>query len=350
MGLHNPPPLYPPRVEQSVTAAGGITPVTTELHIRGDGGPIDITVDPQIAAGVESQLLILHGQDDTNTVTLESGNGLHLHSGEAIIGNHDIMALVYGAELAHWNEHYRNFPRSEKSWTFASRTGASGIQYAGGFYEFASTHNDFSPSVNFGTANASKAAHFFVVLGANTVDELVIRITGTTITDSGTRATTQTEDITIPNGTAANAYFETAKKWLGQVAVVVLSGTAQDCNYGFTKYWDNTNSDFRVMGLEATYRGGANDANPDILLRHHKATGWTYNAGSTPSPPTALASMATDHSTEKQLVNGEDGAWKRTNLNTTVMGNDGEGIIIEIVTTANRAFEIGNILVTIRPN
>jgi hypothetical protein len=86
------------------------------------------------------------------------------------------------------------------------------------------------------------------------------------------------------------------------------------------------------------------------LLRHHKATGWTYNAGSTPTPPTAIASMATDHSTEKQLIDGEDGAWKRTNLSTNIAGNDSEGTIIEIVTTANRAFEFGNFLLTVRPH
>ena len=57
--------------------------------------------------------------------------------------------------------------------------------------------------------------------------------------------------------------------------------------------------------------------------------------------------MATDHSTEDQVVKDENGAWKRDNLNEEILGGDGEGTIFEVVTTANKTFELGNILLRV---
>lgn len=238
---------------------------------------------------------------------------------------------------------------SEKSWAFTSPTGSTGTFYIGGYYSYGASHNDFSPSITFGTANSAYAAHFFVVLGATTVDQLTITVTGTTINDEATRTASDTATIVIPSGATANNYYETPEKWIGQITVEATSGTATNCNYGWCKYWDNNNTDFTVKGLEATWRAGANDANPNILLRHHKETGWTYNAGSTPTPPAAIADMQTDHNTEYQVVNGENGAWKRSSLSTDVDGSLSEGTIIEVVTTANRAFDLGTFLLRIAP-
>jgi hypothetical protein len=121
-------------------------------------------------------------------------------------------------------------------------------------------------------------------------------------------------------------------------------------NYGFVKYWDNNNSDFIVKGFEATWLGGADDTDTDIILRHHKTTGWTYNAGASPTPPTAIAQMTTDHSTDSETFKDEQHAWKRTNLSTSVGGGSSEGTIIEMVTGSNLAIERGTFLLTIRPD
>jgi len=238
---------------------------------------------------------------------------------------------------------------SEKAWAFASPAGGAGIFYSGGYYIFAASDNDFNPSVNLGTANSSYAAHAFIVTagGAGTGDT-VIRVTGTSINDTGTRVTSDTQDLTIASAEAADTYHETSKKWIGQIAIEKISGDDVLCNYGLCKYWDSNNNDFTVVGVEATGRAGANDSAPDILLRHHKATGWTYNNGSTPTPPSAIASMDTDHSTESQFVNSENFAWKRSNLSTDVNGSDSEGTIIEWVTSANRAIETANFLLRIK--
>ncbi|KKL65014.1 hypothetical protein LCGC14_2159230, partial [marine sediment metagenome] len=239
----------------------------------------------------------------------------------------------------------------EKTWAFMSRDASSGTNYIGGFYKFGATDNDFNPSITFGTANVSYAAHFFLVqaAGASGGVDTVIRVTGTTINDQGTRATAVDIDITVDDAGSAGTYYETPEKWLGQVTIAKQSGPDLLCNYGFAKYWDNNNTDFRVTGVEATWLGAKNDAAPDIQLHHHKATGWTYNAASEPSPPAHIASMATDHNTEIAIATAQEGAWKRDNLSTDIMGSTNEGTLIELTTTTNRTYAIGNFLVRIVP-
>ncbi len=240
---------------------------------------------------------------------------------------------------------------SEKSWSFGSPAGSTGIFYFGGFYDFAASDNDFSGGPTFGTANSAHGSHFFVVVGDATVDELTLRVTGTSIDDAAVRTTSDTEDIVIPNSTGVNSYFETDMKWIGQVTITVVSGTAKTMNYGFVKYWDNNNKDFLVTGFEATWVGGANDTGADINLLHHRATGWEFVSGGEPIPPSAISSMSEDYVTERQVFNAEPGAYKRDNLSIAVNGGNGEGIIIAIKTTANKTFETpGNLLVRVRPN
>jgi len=240
---------------------------------------------------------------------------------------------------------------SEKTWAFMSRDASTGTNYIGGYYAFGSAADDFNPAITLGTANASYAAHVFLVqaAGASGGTDTVIRVSGTSIDDQGNRTAADTQDLTVDDAGAAGTYYETSKKWLGQVTITKISGPDLLCNYGFCKYWDNNNTNFRIAGIEATWLGAANDATPDILLRHHKATGWTYNAGAAPTPPAAVASMAVDHNTEIQIRNNEEGAWKRDDLATDVAGGTSEGTIIELVTTANRAYAIGNFLIRITP-
>ena len=236
---------------------------------------------------------------------------------------------------------------SEKAWTFDSPSGCTGNFYYGGFYIFHGATFTPAGGTVMGVANASYAAHAFVVLGASSTD-MVVRVTGTSITDGGVRVTSATQDIDTSSG-SANDYFETSKKWIGQVTFTLLSGTGVIVEAGFAKYWDNNNTNFKIIGVEAVWLGGANDAGANIILRHHKATGWTYNGTGTSTPPSPVVDMNTDHNTEVNIVNDIDGAWKRTNLSESVAGGNGEGTIVEVITTANRAFELGNFLLRIAP-
>jgi hypothetical protein len=237
---------------------------------------------------------------------------------------------------------------SEKSWTFLSAPGGSGSFYAGGFYHDSGSNNNFNPAINFGSADSSYAAHFYIVTSALTAGGFSLAVTvdgvdGMSINDNGV-AGTQGEFITVPAGTAADSYFETSTKYCGQISIEIASGTPPACNYGWAKYWDNNNTNFTVVGFEATWRAGATDTGADIILRHHKTTGWTYGAGG-PTLPTAICSLLADHTeVGRKLVSGEPGAYKRSNLNTNIAGGGSEGTIIEIQTGAPGAFEIGTAL------
>lgn len=236
--------------------------------------------------------------------------------------------------------------RTSEFWSFASPTGTTGTFYFGGFYEWHSASFTPAGGTNVGSANSAYAAHAMVILGADSTD-MVVRVTGTSINDNATRTTSDTEDIDTSGG-STNDYYETSKKFIGQVSYTLQSGTGVVINAGFSKYWDNQNADFTVSGLEVTWRAGANDSAPNIELLHHKTTGWTYGAGGESQPPTAIASMNTDHVTEIQAVNGEYGAWKRTNLSQYIVGSGSEGTLWKVTTSANNAFQIGNLQMDIK--
>lgn len=235
---------------------------------------------------------------------------------------------------------------TDKSWTFASPAGSSGTYYWGGFYQFHTTSFTPAGGTNVGTADAAYAAHALVVLGATSTD-MVVRVTGTSITDAGVRTTSDTEDIDTSGGVSGD-YYETSKKWIGRVSYTLQNGTGVTVDAGLSKYWDKLNTDFTVAGLEVTWLGGANDSGANIELLHHKTTGWTYSGGGgTPTPPTPIASLTSDYVTEYEVANGENGSWKRTNLSTLVEGSSVEGVMWRVTTSSNKAFELGNLLLTV---
>lgn len=342
--------IFRPSALTNITAAGGITVTNPHMRIQGDGGPIDITANPQISAGKDGERLMVEGESNTDTVKLDNGTGLHLHNGSIILGKHDNISFYYDAAEAEWEEVARSVPSSEKSWSFDSPSGSTGTFYFGGFYDFASSDNDFNPAVTHGTANGAYGAHVFVVqaVGAGGGDTSVT-VSGTSITDAGVRVGSDSEILVISDAGAAGDYTETDKKWIGQVTLTKTAGPDLLMNFGFAKYWDNNNNNFRVVGFEVTWLAGANDNNPNISVLHHRATGWTYNNGGPPTRPTAIANMQTDYNTEFQINDKEQGAWKRSNLAEDIDGGNGEGTIIEIVTTANKAFELGDLLLRVRP-
>jgi len=233
--------------------------------------------------------------------------------------------------------------------------GANPDVYAAGFLEYSATDANLtqaSTTVATGTANLSYAAHAFIVAGgagATDGSDLVLTVTGTSITDEGVRTTSDSEVIVADCTAAAlDGHFETSKKWLGQITLTLSStgGTAFsfDFNYGLVKYEDFNNEDFTVVGIEAVGLAGANDSNFNIKLMHYNST-WTYAAtGFDPIVAgNTIASLVTDHSTDDQLKSGEHFAWKRDNLNTVVNGSGSEGIIIRVESSANNAVEYCNI-------
>ena len=237
-----------------------------------------------------------------------------------VAGVIDLEILVDGEELEFLN--LLDLVEVTRHHAFQTNTT---VGYAGGFYAFAGTPDDFSPAVNFGAVNGAIAAHPFVVTGAVPGDEVVIRVTGTSITDAGVRIPADTEDRTVSAGTAVNTKVE-FKKFLGQVQIETISGTPISCNYGWAKYHDFNNQDFVILGLECIWESDSTDTTSNIELIHHRADGWTYNGGGPPTPPAPLASRSVDYGADNAQFVGE-GAWKRSGLSTLVDGRDSEGYL-----------------------
>ena len=90
-------------VPRQITAAGGITPIGDPVEmifvVGDDGGgtptPINITANPQIAAGsVVGEELNLAGTSDTNIVTLDDVAGLCLN-GSIDVDSKTIVNLLW---------------------------------------------------------------------------------------------------------------------------------------------------------------------------------------------------------------------------------------------------------------
>ena len=95
-----------------IGAATGITGTHIQrsyLKVRGNGGPVDISVSPQISAGSAGQLLTLQGVDDANNLKLDDGNGLALAGGISFtLRNGHIIQFIYDGSA--WRELFRTVP------------------------------------------------------------------------------------------------------------------------------------------------------------------------------------------------------------------------------------------------
>jgi hypothetical protein len=104
------------------------------MYIVGNGGPIDITIVPQIVEGLEGDILTLTGTSDTNTIKLEDTPGLALNHGlTMILGAGDSITFVYdeftpgstvsgGWGVSEWGFTGYGFGGSTMAWVETSRT------------------------------------------------------------------------------------------------------------------------------------------------------------------------------------------------------------------------------------
>jgi len=86
----------------NLTAEGGITTLGHLITYTGNSA-IDITANPQITSGSPGQFITILGRSDTNTLTLDDGTGLTL-SGQCVLGNGDIITLIYSGWSGNWTE------------------------------------------------------------------------------------------------------------------------------------------------------------------------------------------------------------------------------------------------------
>lgn len=231
---------------------------------------------------------------------------------------------------------------------FRSPAAAFGTYYFGGFYLLGTPDSNFGAPVAAGSVNSSYGARVWVVAGGTPATTVSLTVAGTSVSNAGVRTGGDSEVISVPTTAVAGSFYQTAKRWIGQVTITRTGGPALLCNWGLAAFEDNGAVDFTVLGVEAAWLAGATDAGADIRLHWHRATGWTYNAGAAAMPPAALAAMATDHAPERSTIAGEQGSWRHRPLAQAVNADSGEGILVSVVTTVAAAFEAGNVAIQIR--
>lgn len=236
-----------------------------------------------------------------------------------------------------------------------------GDYYLRGFYDCPAADSNLtqaSTTQTYGAANESLAAHAVCIAaaaGATNGTGLVLTVTGTSITDAGVRTTGDSEVI-VPDCTASvtDQYYETTKKWLGQVTYTLSSAGGAttynfDFNYGFAAYDDLSNTNFVINSFSFEWFGGATDAGFDIEVHKHETTGWTYHATAFNPGSAAIYMLTTDHATDNSIISGKHGKWKRSNLADAVEGSGSEGIILHVHTTVNNSIEWLNARVNVKP-
>ena len=66
------------------------------MYVVSDGGAIDITANPQIVAGLQGDVLCLHGTSNTDTIKLDDADGLLANQDkEFILTDGDTITFVY---------------------------------------------------------------------------------------------------------------------------------------------------------------------------------------------------------------------------------------------------------------
>jgi hypothetical protein len=93
------------------------------MWIAGNAGGTAVSANPQIVAGQDGDRLTLRGTASNAAVKFSNGNGVSLMSSEFMIGNDDILNLVYYTSTG-WVETSRTIEDVDKkmyvsnSWDF----------------------------------------------------------------------------------------------------------------------------------------------------------------------------------------------------------------------------------------
>ncbi len=282
----------------------------------------------EVATGTPTVGNILYG-DGTTWQSLAAGtDGYHLKAN--------------GAAAPSWHA-----GTQWKSYTI-SDAGNSGSFYVGGHYNAPAAHEVLTiggtVTRTLGTAGQSHAAHAFCVASGAGGTDLVLTVTGVSITDAGVKNDSDSEVIVADTDAAStNEYFETTKKWLGQITYTLTGAAgAFTFNYGFCKYEDFGNSAFTLTDLECTGKAGASETGLNIELLHHASDKFVYSAAAFDPNATAEFSLATDHGTNNDVAAGEYFAWKRAGLTTAINGANGEGLMFRVTTAVNNSIDYLN--------
>jgi hypothetical protein len=107
-------PVVAASAEQGLSAGSSISRDKGVARVVGNGGPVTITATPTIAAGVtNTEFVIIEGQSDVNTVTLQSTNALagsllKFVTDTITLGAGDKVGVRYNGVTGLWEEEWRS--------------------------------------------------------------------------------------------------------------------------------------------------------------------------------------------------------------------------------------------------
>lgn len=101
--------IVPGYAAQSLVAADAIVATNFNILVEGSGAARTLTSTPSIAAPTIDTLIILTGNSDANTLTLQDestlpGSGLRLQASTRALGLYDKLGLMYNVGHAVWEE------------------------------------------------------------------------------------------------------------------------------------------------------------------------------------------------------------------------------------------------------
>ena len=70
---------------------------------------------------------------------------------------------------------------------------------------------------------------------------------------------------------------------------------------------------------------------------YHNENGWTYAASGFTPGDGDICRKSVDQAVSSNLANGEEGSYKRVNLNQFITGSEKQGVLIQIVTGSNNS-------------
>lgn len=295
----------------------------------------DVTLTLRLAANYRPgrAITIKKITDDMNTVILTTTGG-QLLDGIATGLSTDIyreaLTFVSDGVSGFWlvSEGLQQFDLSLAMFTEESLI-APITSYYGGFYIFAPTDNAGAPIALGGVSQPTGAFAFFVT-GTVPGGAETVTLTGTSVDDLGNRVPGDSEIIAVGAGTPVNSFFQSTKRWVGSVTFTPTGGLT--FNAGFVAFQSEGETNFTVRFIDASWqtRGATATPDADIALVHHRATGWTFNAGSEPTPPPPIASMRADYTPDNVFTPPEYGSWRRDGIGTVVLGNLAEGVFLRV--------------------
>lgn len=199
----------------------------------------------------------------------------------------------------------------------------------------------------YGTAGDMTGAHLFIVPDGPASDACVLTVTGVSITDGAVRNDTDSE-VLVADGTAmvANTYYQTTKKWLGQVTITITgtASAATNFNYGFIKYEDFGNRNYTLTDIEFTGLSGANETGFHLEVLHVNSSSFTYSADAFDPFANPFVSSANEYSaTNNNFSTGNGFSYKRSGLTEEVDGANNEGVIVQITTQVNNSIQFATL-------